>query len=150
MISLRGAVSQVISGMSASIVARDWQAVSLARALTQQVLFQIGTELPHAPVWSHVDDMAQTVVSESPDAFRYDLLRSGWLVSEGVSRLRLRLADKSVAVPSSCPLVCAAAKQLQRAGICVRPAATAEDLGVATAAGARRAVGAQTARGKKG
>ncbi len=98
----------------------------------------------------HVDDVNQVVIADTEEEVATRCLIEGLRVANVFTRSGLVISDKSVALASSRKLASTIAGMLTRAGQPICSAAAADDLGVSTSCGARRAVGAFKKRLAKG
>ncbi len=134
-------VSDVIDGMGRSIIAGCQQSVSWTRALLHEMVRRLGYIVPGSICYEHVDDLSQVVTARSGPELRSALVAIGTAVGEEVAALDLKLSAKSVLLPRGDPEVELAAKTINAGGICIRTAASGEDLGVQCTGGRRRATG---------
>ncbi len=132
-------VSQVIHQPGRSMLAGCQQSVAWARGLMHKLVKSLGYIIPNSVCYEHVDDLSQPVAFDGTedDAVEHGV-RLGLAVHTGVMELDLRISDKSLLLPSSSPVVKRIVKRLRTAGVRISAAASADDLGVQTAAGRRR------------
>ena len=94
--------------------------------------------------------MSQLVVGDSEAAVLSRCIREGLRVAVGFVKSGLTISPKSVVVASSCTLATRIAGALTKAGQPIEASRTAEDLGISSGCGARRAVGAAKKRLARG
>ena len=78
--------------------------------------------------------MSQVLTEDDPHEMVKEGLAIGRTVKEGIDRLDLRLADKSVILPAGDPVAEKVARILKREGVPISTAVAAEDLGMGTRA----------------
>ena len=148
-----GTYGPVIEATGVSILAGCTTSTSLSRAFLRDDV--ACSKSKHAQdgdnhVNQHVDDVNQVVIADTDAAVVARCVRMGLSLTAAFTKSRLQISDKSTVVASSAKLAQTIAAALQRAGQPITPAASAEDLGISSACGARRAVGAVKKRLKRG
>ena len=98
----------------------------------------------------HVDDVSQVVVGDSEGNVISRCLSEGLRVAEGFIKSALTISPKSVVTASTHKLAQGIAAALSKAGQPIQAVEVAEDLGIATTCGARRAMGAFAKRLARG
>ncbi len=143
---VNGCCAEPIAATGASILAGCTLSTSLSRAFVRDPVSACGTVLePNSAkcnTYQHVDDVSQVVVADSEQAVVAGCVRAGLRIATAFVRSGLAISVKSVAVASSTRLAERIAMALGRAGQQIDATAVAEDLGVPTGCGSRRAVGA--------
>ncbi len=98
----------------------------------------------------HVDDVSQVVIGDTEAAVVARSRLEGSRIANAFVNSGLTISPKSMVTASSKRLANLVASALGRAGQAIEPVAAAEDLGVSTACGARRVVGALKKRLARG
>ena len=155
-LSVGPTISEPIVGCGRSMIAGCQQSVSWARGLMFDFVQSLGYILPGSVCSEHVDDLSHVLHTSSRALMYNKAIEVGQAVNKGIKELDLRLADKSVLTCNDKRLGAAIATKLKSLEIPVSAVAAAEDLGIETAAGARRCakaankrVGKAAKRGKR-
>lgn len=139
-----GHYSDIVGPTGRSILAGCPFSTSKARAY---LLAALPTDGPHAgELHRHVDDLSAMNRHRTTLGAANAAVRSGLYIAERATDYGLEISGKSVILGSSRSVVDNVVRRLRRAGIGVRSAREAQDLGVSTAGGERRAVKAQSER----
>ena len=151
---INGCYAEAIQATGRSILAGCSLSTSLSRAFVREPV-TAGVDSKHHSgsetyTHVHVDDVHQLVIADSEDAAVRRARREGLRIATGFVRSGLTVSPKSVVTASTKRLANLVATSLGRAGQPVASVAQAEDLGVPTASGARRAVGAFRKRLQRG
>ena len=144
--------SEVMNDTGRSIVAGCLQSCSWARGLLHELMRRLSTGQPRIISKSdeHVDDISHVLAGEDRAEVKKAGIEAGRLVSEGMSELDLQLSDKSVLLPASSATARSVVSILRREGVQIKAATQAEDVGIGSTAGRRRAAFALDGRLKKG
>ena len=103
--------------------------------------------MPGLSLFQHVDDLAERHVANSSRRLGLDAVRSGIEVAAALRRRRIKISSRTTVVASKRSLAKSIATQLGKCiGVKLQVALAAEDLGIETGAGARRAARGQTKR----
>ena len=154
-----GSFGEPIPSTGTSILAGCTSSTSLSRGYLRKVTAHVGNggqafgehraEASHY-VNQHVDDVSQLIVADTEPAALQVSCRQGLKLANALVRSKLEISDKSIAVASNPRLARLVSVALTRAGQPIASAAQAEDLGISTACGSRRTVGALAKRLRKG
>ena len=150
-----GCFGEPVEATGVSVLAGCSLSTSLSRAfLRDEVQMSSrersnGAQATHT-VNQHIDDVSQLVIGDSDSAVVAKCRREGIRLSAAFTRSKLLVSTKSVVVASSKSLAARIAAALAHDGQPIKATSAAEDLGVSTACGARRAIGANKKRLARG
>ena len=142
-------VGRVIKGTGRSYLAGCTLTTSLARARMITVFDEVEKE-EGVSESQHVDDVTQIISQKSQEETVSKAIKVGTALGRSLQSKGFEVSSKSKVVGSTLDSAKEVARALNKAGLEVEAATQAEDLGITTAAGARRAVAAQNNRIKKG
>ncbi len=140
-----GCAAEPIGATAKSILAGCVSSTSLARGLLRgPVAASKGGEDQRA--FQHVDDITQLVIADGVKEVILAATRNGETLGKEIGNLGLTISAKSEIVASDPVAAELVARNLRREGINMKIAVQADDVGVTTSAGKRRAVAAQNRR----
>lgn len=92
---------------------------------------------PQVATYQHADDVTANCVVEEPGQLHGCMYRYATTIAFGIKKLRLRISEKSTAVPSS-ETTRKAARLLRQSGVTIKVKASGTHLGISTTSGTTR------------
>jgi hypothetical protein len=146
---VEGCYGQQVDRTGRSILAGCTLSTSLARAYLHPLRRHCGSDAG-CRLSQHVDDLTQCVIAPNEAAAITRATMAARRLADKANELNLKVADKSRVVATTAAVAKAVEAGLRRRDVPIRSATAAEDLGVTTAGGRKRAIGSFLKRVRKG
>ncbi len=140
MLRVQGCHGSSIARTGRSVLAGCTLSTSFARAYLRPLTLACQSD-DSCTLSQHVDDLTQSIIAPTRQLAIARAIAKGRQLADEAKRLLLEVADKSRVVASSLAAAAAVAAGIRGVGVPIRAAENAEDLGVSTTAGRRRAIG---------